>query len=228
MEAGRRYEEQGADELVFLDITASAERRDTRVKLAARVAKEIFIPFTVGGGIKSLEEIRKILAAGADKISLNTAAVSRPGLIAEAARRFGSQCVVVAIDAKRRPSDAGINPGTEKWEVYIHGGRTPTGKDAVAWAREAQRRGAGEILLTSMDRDGTKDGYDLELTRAVSRAVQVPVIASGGVGTLKHLADGIRVGHADAVLAASIFHYGEFTVPQAKRYLKRHGIPVRD
>jgi cyclase len=218
VEAGRRYEAQGADELVFLDITASAERRDTRVRLAARVAREVFIPFTVGGGLKSIGEIRKILAAGADKISVNTAAVRRPALITEAARRFGNQCVVVAIDAKRRGRG---------WEVYIHGGRTPTGKDAVKWAREAQKRGAGEILLTSMDRDGTKDGYDLELTRAVSRAVRIPVIASGGVGTLKHLADGIRVGHADAVLAASIFHYGEFTVPQAKRYLKRHGIPVR-
>ena len=219
VEAGRRYESQGADELVFLDITASAERRDTRVKLAARVAREVFIPFTVGGGIKSIEEIRKILAAGADKISLNTAAIGNPRLITEAARRFGSQCVVVAIDAKRRGRG---------WEVYIHGGRTPTGRDAVRWAREAEKRGAGEILLTSMDRDGTKDGYDLELTRAVSRAVRIPVIASGGVGTLKHLADGIRVGGADAVLAASIFHYGELKVPQAKRYLKRLGISVRN
>jgi len=227
VEAGRRYEEQGADELVFLDITASAEARDTRVALAARVAKEIFIPFTVGGGIKSIEEIRKILAAGADKISLNTAAVKSPRLITEASRRFGSQCVVVAIDAKRRKgqSPSGTVPS---WEVYIHGGRTSTGKDAVKWAREAEKRGAGEILLTSMDRDGTKDGYDLELTRAVSRAVRIPVIASGGVGTLKHLADGIRRGGADAVLAASIFHYGEFTVPQAKRYLRKRGIPVRD
>ena len=226
VQAGRRYEEQGADELVFLDITASAEARDTRVALAARVAKEVFIPFTVGGGIKSIEEIRKILAAGADKISLNTAVVKNPRLITEAARRFGSQCVLVAIDAKRRK---GLSPkGTvPSWEVYIHGGRTPTGKDVVKWAREAQKRGAGEILLTSMDRDGTKDGYDLELTRAVSKAVRIPVIASGGVGNLKHLADGIRRGGADAVLAASIFHYGEFTVPQAKRYLKRHGIPVR-
>ncbi len=204
------------------------------MKLAARVAREVFIPFTVGGGIKSIEEIRKILAAGADKISLNTAAVRRPALITEAARRFGSQCVVVAIDAKKRVKGVGsrvytpytLHP-TPRWEVYIHGGWTPTGKDAVKWACEAEKRGAGEILLTSMDRDGTKDGYDLELTRAVSRAVRIPVIASGGVGNLKHLADGIRRGGADAVLAASIFHYGEYTVPQAKRYLKRHGIPVR-
>ncbi len=213
--------------MVFLDITASAQARDTRVALAARVAKEVFIPFTVGGGIKSIEEIRKILASGADKISVNTAAVKNPRLITEAARRFGSQCVVVAIDAKGvRPlsPERGL---TQKWEVYIHGGRTPTGKDAVKWAREAEKRGAGEILLTSMDRDGTKNGYDLELTRAVSRAVRIPVIASGGVGSLRHLADGIRRGGADAVLAASIFHYGEFTVPQAKRYLRRHGIPVR-
>ena len=199
------------------------------MKLAARVANEVFIPFTVGGGIKSIEEIRKILSAGADKVSINTSAVRRPALITEAARRFGSQCVVVAIDAKRKRQRRGLSPqgAVPSWEVYVHGGRTPTGKDAVQWAREAERRGAGEILLTSMDRDGTRDGYDLELTRAVSSAVRVPVIASGGVGTLKHLADGIRRGGADAVLAASIFHYGEFTVPQAKRYLRQQGIPVR-
>ena len=173
--------------------------------------------------------MRGILAAGADKISINTSAVRNPRLITDAARRFGSQCVVVAIDAKRRKGRFGarINPGAEKWEVYVRGGRTPTGKDAVRWAREAEKRGAGEILLTSMDRDGTRDGYDLELTRAVSRAVNIPVIASGGVGSLRHLADGIRRGGADAVLAASIFHYGEVTVPQAKRYLKQHGIQVR-
>ena len=218
VEAGRRYEEQGADELVFLDITASAEKRNTRVKLAARVADEIFIPFTVGGGIKSIQEMRGILAAGADKVSINTAAVSNPALITEGARRFGSQCIVVAIDAKR---------SGKSWELFVHGGRTPTGKDAVKWAKEAERRGAGEILLTSMDRDGTQDGYDLELTRAISRAVNIPVIASGGVGSLKHLAEGIKKGGADAVLAASIFHYGKFTVPQAKRYLKQQGIPVR-
>jgi len=204
--------------LVFLDITASHEGRDTRAKLAARVAQGVFIPFTVGGGIKSIAEIRKILAAGADKISINTAAVKNPRLITDAARRFGSQCVVVAIDAKQQRAS---------WEVFVHGGRTPTGKDAVRWAREAADRGAGEILLTSMDRDGTKDGYDLKLTRAISDAVRIPVIASGGAGNLKHLAQALKAGGADAVLAASIFHFGEFTVPQAKRYLKRQGIPVR-
>lgn len=190
----------------------------------------MFIPFTVGGGLKGIEEIRRILAAGADKISLNTAAVENPRLITEAARRFGSQCVVVAIDAKKRVKDTPftLHPRPVfEWEVYVHGGRTPTGRDAVRWAREAEQRGAGEILLTSMDRDGTRDGYDLALTRTVSRAVRIPVIASGGAGTLKHLAAGIRRGGADAVLAASIFHYGEFTVPQAKRYLKRRGILVR-
>ena len=204
--------------MVFLDITASHEGRDTRAKLAARVAQGVFIPFTVGGGIKSIAEIRKILAAGADKISINTAAVKNPRLITDAARRFGSQCVVVAIDAKQQRAS---------WEVFVHGGRTPTGKDAVRWAREAADRGAGEILLTSMDRDGTKDGYDLKLTRAISDAVRIPVIASGGAGNLKHLAQALKAGGADAVLAASIFHFGEFTVPQAKRYLKRQGIPVR-
>ncbi len=204
--------------MVFLDITASHEGRDTRAKLAARGAQGVFIPFTVGGGIKSIAEIRKILAAGADKISINTAAVKNPRLITDAARRFGSQCVVVAIDAKQQRAS---------WEVFVHGGRTPTGKDAVRWAREAADRGAGEILLTSMDRDGTKDGYDLKLTRAISDAVRIPVIASGGAGNLKHLAQALKAGGADAVLAASIFHFGEFTVPQAKRYLKRQGIPVR-
>ena len=199
------------------------------------MAEVIFIPFTVGGGIRTLAEIRKILLAGADKVSINTAAVRRPALIAEASRRFGSQCVVVAIDARgsgsfvpaRRQRGTKVPDPFVHWEVYIHGGRTPTGLDAVAWARKAARLGAGEILLTSMDRDGTKDGYDLELTRAVSDAVPVPVIASGGAGTLRHLAEAIRRGGADAVLAASIFHYGEFTVPQAKRYLRRRGVPVR-
>ena len=200
--------------------------------LARRVSEVLFIPFTVGGGIAGLEEMRGLLAQGCDKISINTAVVRRPALIGEAARRFGSQCVVVAIDAKRRQIDARmgarINPGTHpKWEVYVHGGRTPTGRDAVRWAREAADRGAGEILLTSMDRDGTRDGYDLALTRAVAEAVPVPVIASGGVGSLKHLAEGLTKGKADAVLAASIFHYGAYTIAQAKRYLKRRGIPVR-
>ncbi len=221
VEAARRYEEEGADELVFLDITASHEGRDTRSDLAARVAQVIFIPFTVGGGIKSIGEIRKILLAGADKISINTAAVRNPPLIAEGARRFGSQCIVVAIDAKRAAGKR------KRWEVYLHGGRTPTGIDAVAWAKKAARLGAGEILLTSMDRDGTKDGYDLELTKAVAEAVSIPVIASGGAGSLKHLVEAVTKGRADAVLAASIFHYRKYTVPQAKRYLKTHGVPVR-
>ncbi|MCM8794798.1 MAG: imidazole glycerol phosphate synthase subunit HisF [Candidatus Omnitrophica bacterium] len=219
VEVARRYEKEGADELVFLDITASHEKRDTRADLAARVAKVIFIPFTVGGGIKSIGEIRNILLAGADKISINTAAVKNPKLITESARRFGSQCIVVAIDAKRS--------GKGKWEVFLHGGRTPTGIDAVKWAKEAVRRGAGEILLTSMDCDGTKKGYDLALTRAVSEAVNVPVIASGGAGTLKHLREAFVKGKADAVLAASIFHYRQYTVPQAKRYLQKNGVVVR-
>ena len=219
MAVARRYEQEGADELIFLDITASAQARSTRVRLAGKVADVIFIPFTVGGGIGSIEEIRRLLSVGADKVSINTAAVKNPALIAQAARRFGSQCVVVAIDAKRS--------GAGRWQVYVHGGRTPTGKDAVVWAREAARRGAGEILLTSMDCDGTKAGYDLALTRAISQAVKIPVIASGGAGTLQHLADALTKGKADAVLAASIFHYRQFTVPQAKRYLKRKGVPVR-
>ncbi len=219
VETACRYEEEGADELVFLDITASAEARTTRVQLARAVAKVLFIPFTVGGGIGSMEEIRRLLAQGCDKVSINTAAVKDPKLITQAARRFGSQCVVVAIDAKK------VSPG--RWETYIHGGRTPTGQEGVRWAREAADRGAGEILLTSMDCDGTKQGYDLELTRAVASAVPIPVIASGGAGNLKHLADAFKKGKADAVLAASIFHYREYTVPQAKRYLKGQGIPVR-
>lgn len=218
----RRYDEQGADELVFLDITASAQARSTRLRLASAVARNLFIPFTVGGGIGSLEEMRRLLAQGCDKISINTAAVSRPQLISEAAKRFGSQCVVVAIDAKKRGQ-----PTRGQWEVYIHGGRRPTGKDAVKWAKEAADRGAGEILLTSIDCDGTKAGYDLALTLAVSSALPIPVIASGGAGKLEHLAQAFTQGKADAVLAASIFHYGEFTIPRAKRYLKRRGIPVR-
>lgn len=212
------YEKEGADELIFLDIAASAEARSTRAALAARTAEEVFIPFTIGGGIGSVEEIRSLLKAGADKVSLNTAAVKDPGLIDRAASRFGSQCVVTAIDARR---------SGEGWEVFTHGGRRPTGKDAVAWAREAEKRGAGEILLTSMDRDGTRDGYDLELTRAVSRAVSIPVIASGGAGRLEHLLEAFTAGEAHAVLAASIFHYRTFSIRQAKEFLRHRGIPVR-
>ncbi|MGB9886196.1 MAG: imidazole glycerol phosphate synthase subunit HisF [Moorellales bacterium] len=219
VELAGHYDREGADELVFLDITASAEDRDIMREVVWRTAGEVFIPFTVGGGLRSLEDIRRILEAGADKVSLNTAAVQNPNLVAEAARRFGSQCIVVAIDARRC--------GPDRWEVYTHGGRRPTGIDAVAWARQVEELGAGEILLTSMDRDGTKDGYDLELTRAVSRAVSIPVIASGGAGTLEHLWEALVLGEADAVLAASIFHYGEYTIRQAKEYLAQKGVRVR-
>lgn len=219
VELGEVYDREGADELVFLDITASHEGRDLVFEMAARVAEKVFIPFTVGGGIRNLEDIRRMLATGADKVSLNTAAVENPNLVETAAGRFGSQCVVVAIDAKRRDGDS--------WEVYIHGGRTRTGLDALEWARRAESLGAGEILLTSMDRDGTKMGYDLDLTRAVVEAVGIPVIASGGAGNLEHLAEVILEAGADAVLAASIFHYGEYSIRQAKEYLRRRGIPVR-
>ncbi|MDH7573669.1 MAG: imidazole glycerol phosphate synthase subunit HisF [Clostridia bacterium] len=219
VELAAYYDREGADELVFLDISASAEDRPILRDLVWRTAGEVFIPFTVGGGLRSLEDIRMILEAGADKVSLNTAAVQNPDLVAEAARRFGTQCIVVAIDARRC--------GPDRWEVYTHGGRQPTGLDAVEWARRVEDLGAGEILLTSMDRDGTKDGYDLELTRAVSRAVKIPVIASGGAGTLEHLREGLVLGEADAVLAASIFHYGEYTIRQAKEYLAQKGVPVR-
>ena len=219
VEVARRYDEAGADELAFLDITASSDARDTIVPVIERVAEQVFIPLTVGGGVRKVEDVRKLLNAGADKVSINTAAVENPQLVADAARRFGSQAIVVAVDAK--------SAGPGRWEVYTHGGRKPTGKDAVQWAARMAEHGAGEILLTSMDRDGTKIGFDLELTRAVSDAVDVPVIASGGVGALEHLSEGIRVGGADAVLAASIFHYGEFTVGQAKALLARDGIPVR-
>ena len=218
VEVARRYEQQGADEVVFLDITASHERRRTVVELARRTAEVLFIPFTIGGGIRTIEDMRAVLKAGCDKVSINTAAVERPALIQEGARRFGSQCIVVAMDAKRR----GLH-----WQVYTHGGRTPTGLDAVAWARKVERLGAGEILLTSMDCDGTRDGYDLALTAAVSSAVSIPVIASGGAGTLRHLHEALTTGKADAVLAASILHYQEFTVPQAKCYLRARGVPVR-
>jgi len=218
VEIARRYDEQGADELAFLDITASSDERDLIVRVIEEVAAQVFIPLTVGGGVRRVPDVRRLLNAGADKVSINTAAVQNPGLIEESAGRYGAQCIVVAIDAKR--SGAG-------WEVFTHGGRRPTGLDAVDWARRMQRLGAGEILLTSMDRDGTRDGFDLELTRAVAEAVEVPVIASGGAGTLAHLADGVLKGRADAVLAASIFHFGEFTVREAKEYLRERGIEVR-
>lgn len=219
VEVARRYDQEGADEITFLDITASSDERDTIVPVIERVAEQVFIPLTVGGGVRKVEDVRKLLNAGADKVSINTAAVDSPALVAEAARRFGSQAIVVAVDAKA------AGPG--KWEVYTHGGRKPTGLDAVQWAARMAGLGAGEILLTSMDRDGTKSGFDLDLTRAVSRAVPVPVIASGGVGTLEHLAQGVEIGGADAVLAASVFHYGEFSVGQAKRYMADRGIEMR-
>jgi len=217
------YDGEGADELVFLDITASHERRKIILSVVERTAAEVFMPLTVGGGIRTLEDIRDLLNAGADKVSINTAAVHDPRLVAQAAERFGSQCIVVAIDAKRSPT-AG---DALRWEVFIHGGRTPTGIDVLQWARRMEELGAGEILLTSMDRDGTQDGYDIELTRAVSRALTIPVIASGGAGTLEHLYEGIAAGEADAILAASIFHYRTYSVREAKEYLQHRGIPVR-
>jgi cyclase len=219
VEQAQVYDHAGADELCFLDITASAENRATLYDIVARTARVCFMPLTVGGGVRVVEDVRKLLLAGADKISINTSAVTRPELVAEAARKFGSQCVVVAIDAKQTA------PG--RWEVFTHGGRTPTGLDAVAWAERMASLGAGEILLTSMDRDGTRAGFDIDLTRAVSSAVPVPVIASGGVGTLDHLVAGIRDGGASAVLAASIFHFGMFTIAQAKAHLAAAGVPVR-
>jgi imidazole glycerol-phosphate synthase subunit HisF len=219
VELAERYDAEGADELVFLDITASHEKRDTIVDLARRTADNVFIPFTIGGGIRSAADAQAVLDAGADKVSVNSAALARPELISELAQVFGSQCVVVAIDAKHR-GDA--------WDVYVNGGRTPVdGREAVAWAREATERGAGEVLLTSMDRDGTTDGYDVKLTRVVADAVSVPVIASGGAGTLEHLVEGIEEGGADAVLCASIFHYGTYSVAEAKRALREAGISVR-
>ena len=235
VELAARYDQEGADELVFLDITASHEKRDTIVGLARRCAEELFIPFTIGGGIRSEEDVRALLNAGADKISLNSAALHDPGLVEVCARRYGSQCIMVAIDAKRvwdgRPlkgRDGAPTPSEGvRWEAYLNGGRVPTGRDAVEWAIEVVERGSGEIMLTSMDCDGTKDGYDLELTRAVTLAVNVPVIASGGAGTLEHLVEVIRVSDADAVLAASIFHYGEFTIRETKEYMASRGIPVR-
>ncbi|MFO7188086.1 MAG: imidazole glycerol phosphate synthase subunit HisF [Pseudomonadota bacterium] len=218
VEIARRYDEQGADELCFLDITASSDDRDIILHVIEEVAAQVFIPLTVGGGVRKVEDVRRLLNAGADKVSINTSAVQNPALVAEAADRYGSQCIVVAIDAKRADGH---------WEVFTHGGRNATGLDAVEWARKVESLGAGEILLTSMDRDGTREGFDLELTRAVSDVVGIPVIASGGVGNLEHLADGILKGGADAVLAASIFHFGEYTVAQAKDLMAARGIEVR-
>jgi len=223
VELATRYDAQGADELIFLDITASSDHRQTMVEVVSRTAEQVFIPFTVGGGVRSVDDARRLLRAGADKVGVNTAAVERPELVAEIASEFGAQCVVVAIDARRRP-DSGRDAG---WEVFTHGGRTPTGLDAVAWAEQCAATGAGEILLTSMDRDGTRDGFDIALTRQISDRCPVPVIASGGVGELDHLVAGALEGAADAVLAASIFHLGEFTVGQAKAHLAAAGVPVR-
>ena len=213
------YDKELADELIFLDITASSDERNTMVEMVEQTASQIFIPFTVGGGIRTVEDIRKMLKAGADKVSLNTAAIKNPSLIAEGAKRYGSQCIVLAVDARQT--------GTDKWEVYINGGRTPTGLDVLEWIKQATALGAGEILLTSMDNDGVKDGYDIPLTRAVSEAVNVPVIASGGAGTLEHFYDVLTLGKADAVLAASVFHFGQFTVGQVKEYLTSKGVEVR-
>jgi len=219
VEIARRYDEQGADELTFLDITASSDDRDIILHIVEAVASQVFIPLTVGGGVRQVEDVRRLLNAGADKVSMNTAAVNNPQLVADAATKVGSQCIVVAIDAKQ------TSPG--HWDVFTHGGRKNAGLDAIAWARKVEGLGAGEILLTSMDRDGTKAGFDIALTRAVADAVGIPVIASGGVGTLQHLADGVTEGRADAVLAASIFHYGEYTVRQAKEFMRSRGIEVR-
>ncbi|GGI53900.1 imidazole glycerol phosphate synthase subunit HisF [Oxalicibacterium solurbis] len=219
VEIARRYDAQGADEITFLDITATSDGRDMILHIIESVASQVFIPLTVGGGVRSVEDVRRLLNAGADKISINSSAISNPQLVADASNKYGSQCIVVAIDAKKAADG--------RWEVFTHGGRKATGLDAVEWAKKMESLGAGEILLTSMDRDGTKSGFDLPLTRAVSDAIGIPVIASGGVGGLQDLADGIKQGHADAVLAASIFHYGEHTVPEAKRFMADQGIPMR-
>ena len=226
VEIAARYNDQGADELTFLDITATSDGRDLILHIIEAVASQVFIPLTVGGGVRTVDDVRRLLNAGADKVSFNSAAVANPQVIRDASRKYGAQCIVVAIDAKRRTGDDLASRG-QGWDVYTHGGRKNTGLDAVDWAKRMTDHGAGEILLTSMDRDGTRIGFDLELTRAVCDAVSVPVIASGGVGALEHLSDGIRIGGADAVLAASIFHYGEFTVGQAKALLARDGIAVR-
>jgi cyclase len=232
VEIAARYNDQGADELTFLDITATSDGRDLILHIIEAVASQVFIPLTVGGGVRTVEDVRRLLNAGADKISFNSAAISNPQVIEDASLKYGAQCIVVAIDAKRRSAEDALRlvngvPVGPGWDVYSHGGRKNVGLDAVQWAAEMARRGAGEILLTSMDRDGTKSGFDLQLTRAVADAVPVPVIASGGVGTLDHLADGVQQGGADAVLAASIFHYGEFTVAQAKARMAERGVPVR-
>ena len=226
VEIAARYNEQGADELTFLDIAATSDERDLILDIIEAVASQVFIPLTVGGGVRSVADVRRLLNAGADKVSFNSAAIANPELILEASQKYGAQCIVVAIDAKRREGESLLAKGGG-WDVYTHGGRHNTGLDAIEWARQMNAYGAGEILLTSMDRDGTKIGFDLELTAAVSDAVSVPIIASGGVGNLQHFADGIQKGKADAVLAASIFHYGEYTVQQAKAYLAEHGVPVR-
>jgi cyclase len=223
VEIARRYDEQGADELTFLDITASSDNRGLILHIIEEVAAQVFIPLTVGGGVRAVDDVRRLLNAGADKVGINTAAVTNPQLVADASSRFGSQCIVVAIDAKQ----VSVAGEPLRWHVFTHGGRKDTGLDAVAWAKKMEQMGAGEILLTSMDRDGTKIGFNLDLTRAVADAVGIPVIASGGVGNLDHLVDGVLKGHADAVLAASIFHYGEYSVEQAKRYMAQHGIEVR-
>jgi cyclase len=219
VEQARVYDKAGADELTFLDITASSDNRDTILDIASSTAEQCFMPLTIGGGVRTTDDIRKLLLAGADKVSINTAAVKRPEFVAEAAERFGAQCIVVAVDARRS--------GAGTWEVFTHGGREPTGIDAVAWAKRMTDSGAGEILLTSMDRDGTKEGFDCELTRAIADSVPVPVIASGGVGTLDHLVEGVREGHAAAVLAASIFHFGTYSIREAKEHMARAGVPVR-
>jgi imidazole glycerol-phosphate synthase subunit HisF len=224
VEIARRYDEQGADELTFLDITASSDNRGLILHMIEEVASQVFIPLTVGGGVREVEDVRRLLNAGADKVSINTSAVVNPQLVADASDRYGSQCIVVAIDAKQVGVDASGQP---RWEVFTHGGRKETGLDAVEWARKMVSLGAGELLVTSMDRDGTKIGFNLGLNKAISDAVDVPIIASGGVGNLQHLVDGVKLGGADAVLAASIFHYGEYTVRQAKEYMREHGIEVR-
>jgi cyclase len=227
VEQAQVYDAERADELVFLDITASHERRDITIEMVRRVADTVFIPFTVGGGIRTIGDIRDILMAGADKVSMNTSAVKNPSLISEGAHHFGSQCIVVAIDAKKTPMIDDQIPNPTRWEVYIHGGRTPMGLDAVEWAREVDERGAGEILLTSMDCDGTQAGYNIELTRAIAEAVSIPVIASGGAGKLEHFHEALTMGRADAALAATLFHYKQLTIAQVKAYLAARGVPVR-